>query len=438
MTIALVITALYVGLAYLVFVRFKWLKFSITWGVICALTGMHVVLVFIIGMHFMTPCSTDARVIQHTIQLVPRLPEPTLVTAVLVKPNTAVKKGQPLFQFDRTPYEHKVKEQQAALAEARQNVLGLDNDVTTAQAVVARAKAQRSALDAQHGILKSNLGLAEVNLVKAQASRDYAKLQYERYQTLAKIDAEAVETFEKWDYDLREKEGTVTEAATSIEKARLQLTLWASDVVGADAAVREAQDDVRKAQLAATSTIDGVNTTVARLEAQLAQAQYYLDNTTMVAPVDGMIVNLQVEPGMVAGIVRFGAIAALIVDADRYVLGTYYQEQLKYVKPGMRVETAIDLYPGQIFTGKVESIWWGSGAGQLVPSGDLPSFDPPPVVPQGRFAVAIRLDDPDQSKFPIGARGASAIYTTDGAWAALRKISIRTYTWLNWLYPMSL
>jgi hypothetical protein len=90
MTIALVITALYVGLAYLVFVRFKWLKFSITWGVICALTGMHVVLVFLIGMHFMTPYSTDARVIQHTIQLVPRLPEPTLVTAVLVKPNTAV------------------------------------------------------------------------------------------------------------------------------------------------------------------------------------------------------------------------------------------------------------------------------------------------------------------------------------------------------------
>jgi multidrug resistance efflux pump len=113
MTIALVITALYVGLAYLVFVRFKWLKFSITWGVICALTGMHVVLVFLIGMHFMTPYSTDARVIQHTIQLVPRLSEPTLVTAVLVKANTAVKKGQPLFQFDRTPYEHKVKEQQA-------------------------------------------------------------------------------------------------------------------------------------------------------------------------------------------------------------------------------------------------------------------------------------------------------------------------------------
>jgi multidrug resistance efflux pump len=438
MTIALAITVVYLAVAYLTFVRFKWIKFSITWGVICALTGMHVVFVFLIGMHFMTPYSVDAKVIQHTIQLVPRLPEPTLVTDVLVKPNTPVKKGQPLFQFDRTPYENRVKELQATLAAARQSVLGLVNDVTTAQAVVARARAQRSALDAQHGILQANLSLAQANLVKAQSARDYAKLQYDRYQGLATSDAGSRQEFEKWDYDLREKEATVVEATTTIEKARLQLELWQSDVAAADAAVKEAQDNVRKAQIASTSEISGVNTTVARIEAQLAEAQYYLGNTTLVAPVNGMITNLQVQPGMVSGYVRLGAIAALIVDEDRYVLGTYYQEQLKYVKPGMSAEVAIDLYPGQIFSGTVESIWWASGTGQLLPSGDLPSFDPPPVVPQGRFALAIRLDDRDQSKFPIGARGASTIYTTRGAWAALRKVSIRTYTWLNWLYPMSL
>jgi len=32
---------------------------------------------------------------------------------------------------------------------------------------------------------------------------------------------------------------------------------------------------------------------------------------------------------MVAGEVRIGAIASFIVDADRYLLGTFYQEQLK-------------------------------------------------------------------------------------------------------------
>jgi len=39
----------------------------------------------------------------------------------------------------------------------------------------------------------------------------------------------------------------------------------------------------------------------------------YLDNTLMVAPEDGRIVNLQVQPGMVAGIYRIGGIAAFII-----------------------------------------------------------------------------------------------------------------------------
>ena len=47
--------------------------------------------------------------------------------------------------------------------------------------------------------------------------------------------------------------------------------------------------------------------------------------------------------------------------------------------------------------------------------------------PQRQYAVKILLDDPEQSKFPIGAQGIAAIYTSGetGAWAALRKVSIR-------------
>jgi hypothetical protein len=42
-------------------------------------------------------------------------------------------------------------------------------------------------------------------------------------------------------------------------------------------------------------------------------------------------------------------------------------------------------------------------------------------------------------KFPIGAQGSAAIYTggEHGAWAALRKISIRAHSWLNWVYPLN-
>ena len=142
---------------------------------------------------------------------------------------------------------------------------------------------------------------------------------------------------------------------------------------------------------------------------------------------------------MVAGIVRVGAIASFIVDADRYLLANFFQENLKYVKAGQPVEVALDLYPGQIFTGKVQAIWRGSGSGQFLPSGRLPNFHYVPTeLPQGQFAVAISMDGADQSKFPIGTQGRATIYTNPkSAFVVLRKIGIRSYTWLNWIYPFS-
>jgi len=100
---------------------------------------------------------------------------------------------------------------------------------------------------------------------------------------------------------------------------------------------------------------------------------------------------------------------------------------------------AFDLYPGQIFRGRVDSIWKANGSGQYLPSDEIPKFHPlAPDIPQGQYAVKILLDDSDRSKFPLGAQASAAIYTNGdtGAWAALRKISIRAHSWFNWLYPM--
>ena len=205
------------------------------------------------------------------------------------------------------------------------------------------------------------------------------------------------------------------------------------------AAIKEAQAEEQRAILNYSSQINGVNTTVATVQAELDQARFYLENTLMVAPEDGYVINLQARPGMVAGDLRIGAIATFVCDADRYLLATFFQENLKYVKPGQAVEAAIDLYPGQIFKGKVLAIWQGSGAGQMLPSGVLPDFRYVPTeMPQGQFAVAIQLDDPDQAKFPIGTQGRAAIYANpDSLFVPLRKIMLRAYTWFNWIYPFS-
>jgi multidrug resistance efflux pump len=114
MIAGLLITAIAGLIFWLVFFKFKWIKLTYAWGLIVVFFFLHLTLIFLIGLRFVAPYTTTATVIQHTIQLVPRLPEPTLVTAVLVKPDVPVKKGQPLFQFDRRPYEYKVQANRSA------------------------------------------------------------------------------------------------------------------------------------------------------------------------------------------------------------------------------------------------------------------------------------------------------------------------------------
>jgi multidrug resistance efflux pump len=137
--------------------------------------------------------------------------------------------------------------------------------------------------------------------------------------------------------------------------------------------------------------------------------------------------------------VRFGAIASFICDDDRYLLATYNQENLKFIKVGQDVEVALNLYPGQIFKGSVKDIWKGSGAGQFLPSGTMQSYYPPPLeAPQGQFAVKIVFDGQDQSQFPIGGQGIAAIYTENTSFAYLRRVAIRIKSWGYWLYPLDI
>jgi multidrug resistance efflux pump len=368
---------------WLVFLKFKWLRMTPGWVFGFSIVVLHLMLIFVIGLRFVTPQSASAKVVQHTIQLIPRLSEPTLVTAVLVEDNTDVKKGQPLFEFDRTIYQAKVAQLEAQLAAAKQNVGVLEADVDAARGAVAHA----------------------------WADLNYAQHQERIYERLAREDSTRLD----------------------------EVTLWKDKVSEALGTKAEDEGKLAAAELSYESNINGVNTSVANIEAELQQAQYYLDNTTLRAPEDGRIVNLQVRPGMVSGILRVGDIAALIASADRYVLATYFQENLKYVKPGQYAEIAFNFYPGQIFKGHVDSIWKANGVGQYLPSDEIPKYEPlPPQIPQGQFAVKIIIDDPDQAKFPIGAQGAAAIYVggDKGSWAALRKIAIRSRTWLAWLYPL--
>ena len=379
MLIALGLVVVYIVFVWLVFFRFKLMKFTIVWGVVGFWVGVHMFLIFIVALRFFQPYSMDGHVIRPTIQLVPRLPEPTLLQEVLVTPNQPVKAGDPLYQFDRSLYEFRIKEKEANLKEAQQNALILETDVDLAN----------DAVD------------------EARANETYAQEEVDRYTDLVPKGGARQETLDK----------------------------WIQQLVAAKAQVAEAEANVQKAELARAAQIDGVNAQVISAQAMLDQAQYYLDQTTLRAPEDGIIINQQARPGLVVGDRRIGALAVLVADRDPYFLATFYQEHLKFVEPGQEAEVALDIFPGQVFKAKVDTVWWGTGQGQIKPSGNVPTFRFPSL--QGRIAVQITIDDPALKRLPAGVHGAVAIYTGGGkGFEPLRRINMRLYSWANFLFPL--
>lgn len=380
MGFAISLAVVYIVVVYLVFVKFKWLKFSIVWGIVSFWIGFHVLLVFVIGMRFYAPYTIDAHIVRNTIQIVPRLEGPTLLKEVLVEPNVPVKKGEPLYKFDTSTYDQKLKSARAQLAAAEQNIAIMQADVDAATSQLAEAEAQLS----------------------------YSLQQQKRFSALSTEGGARQEDVDKWNAEVE-----ANAAAAAAATANLQ-----------------------KAQLALNMNIDGVNTSVAQAQAEVAQNEYYLSQTTIYAPEDGFIVNQQAWPGLVVGDFRIGAIAAFVTNRDPYVLAGFYQEHIKLVEPGQEVEIALDIDPGNVYTGKVRQIWWATGQGQYLPSGRLPDFIFPKF--QGRFAVEVTFDD-EKAFLPAGGHGAVAIYTGRSAlFEAMRKINLRLYSWANLLFPLDL
>src|SRR5262249_32918824 len=120
--------------------------------------------------------------------------------------------------------------------------------------------------------LKAAFDQAAAETQKAQAQFDLAQQNYDRQ----------AELFEKRVI----AQATLDAFTRNLETARQSLT-------GAKA-------EEERERLAYTSNIEGVNTTVARLRAELADAQFDLDQTVTRAAGPGFVTQVSLRPGMYA------------------------------------------------------------------------------------------------------------------------------------------
>jgi multidrug resistance efflux pump len=343
-----------------------------------ALGGIVGIALLLLTMNYNHPFTTNARIYFPVTPILPTVKG--RVVEVPVQANTSLKEGDVLFRVDPKPFQYIVDQKKAALAEAEQNV----------------------------SQLKASLDQATAGAEKAKAQLDLAQQNYDRQSELFQKNVIA--------------RATLDTVSRNLDAAK-------QSVAGAKA-------EEEHARLAYTSEIGGVNTTVATRRAELADAEFDLDQTTTRAAGPGFVTQVSLRPGMYAIPTQLRT-AMLFVNtgkSDQELGAAFDQNALQRVEAGNDAEVAFDAVPGRVFKAKVRSVVDAIAAGQLASSPSL--VEPETRTTAGRAVAIIDVtDDVSDYQIPLGATAQVAIYSEH--WhhlSLLRKILLRMRSWQNYVF----
>jgi multidrug resistance efflux pump len=386
----IILLGIYSFFVWLIFFKFKWLPWNIISQVIVVTLPIIGLTVLILCLNVAAPSSADVRVVNYYVQVIPQVVG--RVTEVPVEANRPVKKGDILFKIDPVPFQDAVRNLEAKVTETKARLI--------------------DAMD-KEAELKELLTIAESRIGAVNANLTLANQRVGQYRELAAKGAGRV-------FDVEQAETNKIELETDLDSAQARRADVSYQLSARDDKGELVQVAIARANLASA-------------EAQLSNAQWQLDQTTMHAPADGTVINLQLRPGQYVNSMPFRP-AMVLVENAQMILALYKQNELRQVKPEQEAEIALPTYPGRIIKCKVDSIIWAQGQGQLPWSGDIPDTGYAPN-PEGRFAVRLNTDGPDKDVFlAAGAHGHGAIYTDSGTpIQILRRIILRVGAKFDWL-----
>ena len=172
---------------------------------------------------------------------------------------------------------------------------------------------------------------------------------------------------------------------------------------------------------------------VDQLKAQLDGAKWNLEKTTVVAPADGYVTNLALRKG--ARVTGQSPVMAFI-DTSEVVLGAEIaQVDARYIESGQKAEVTFKTFPGQVYTGRVETVLQAISTGQAAVSGLAVT---PSEIQSAPFVVRIKLDDSAlAARLPAGSAGVAAIFTDHvKASHVIRQVLLRQIAITNFVNPL--
>jgi multidrug efflux system membrane fusion protein len=352
----------------------RWLATSFRFWVLLLLAFVVLLVAYYAGADRYTPLTTDAYVQAYVIQVAPQVPGQ--VARVYVREGDHVKQGDLLFELDARPFEHKVTYLQAKRVEVTQQVKRL----------------------------KTELAAARAEHTRLLAEADYARAVHRQEVRIFKTDSTTERKYL---------------ASVGQRKA-------------SQAAARRAALLAQSAQEALDAQVGDEHALLAMVQAQLATARLNLSYARVFAPCDGVITDLQLRAG---AYVHTGQGALTLIDTSRWLIVANFRENaLVRLRPGQPALVALHGEPGRLLAARVESVGWGVGAGQGIPSGVLPEVKRPGswVPPAQRFQVRLALDEPEAVPLRVGMTGSVSVYTEPQN--RLNRLTRAVHQAIAWLY----
>ena len=279
---------------------------------------------------------------------------------VLVGDNERVTAGQILARIDERDF-------RVALDQAKA-------DVAAARAAIASKEAQ---LSVQQTVINSAKATIDVD----EATATFAAQENKRYTDLAATGYGSVQNAQQAQSRIAGAKAAIQRDTANLASAVKQLDLLKAEIVQANAALSRAQ-------------------------AVQSQAELNLEYTSIVAPIDGVVGNRTLRVGQY---VQAGTQLMSVVPATgAYVVANYKETQLTDVREGQAVDIAVDMFPGQIVHGRVDSIAPASGQEFALLPPDNATGNFTKIVQ--RIPVKIALDRNDNS--PVELRPGMSVIPT--------------------------
>jgi HlyD family secretion protein len=277
------------------------------------------------------------------------------ISALYVDFNSIVKKGQVIAQLDPAVSKAQVDQSSANLQQARASLQQARAGVASSQAGVTDAQAKELAAKSAAQGEQAGVISARANLAVLKAQLDDAMSFLRQQESLVKAGVIAQRDLETAQTSYKAAEAKYDQAEAQLNQAQIsQHSASGAGVAQSQAQMHQSQAQVQQAQ----AQVLQAQAQVQQAEAALRLAELSLAHTTIVSPIDGVVVSRDVNVGQtVAASLSAPTLFTIANDLTQMqVIANVDQADIGLVEQAKSVKFAVDAFPDKEFSGQIQQL----------------------------------------------------------------------------------